>query len=556
MMSRLLLYVRTVFYLKPQQIVFWLWRKLSPPSSMRLSCGTITLRKDVRMLYEPMSARPSGSDAAFQFLNVAKSFEICSIDWKSSDMPKLWRYNLHYFDYLLDKGRELEQRKQIVNHWIANNPPGTEDAWEPYTVSLRIVNWIKFLLRENSIAPSEWLNSLYQQAGWLEKNIEYHLLANHYLKNGKALLFAGVVFNGKDAERWLQKGLRILIEEADEQFLADGGHYERSPMYHSICLEDYLDVLNLLKSNPGFVSQEVFSSFSQKANAALDFLDDICLPDGEIPLFNDSAFGIAPAPACIFQYARQLTGYERTMPPTNLIGIEKSHSGYFVVRQGTDMMVIDCGSVGPDYQPGHAHCDTLSYELVLDGQRVVVDSGVYDYESGVRRGYARSTKGHNTISVDGEEQSEIWSKFRIARRAEPIGKTIARVSGNRFQFEGAHDGYSRLPGCVIHKRVIEYDGCGRWTISDEMAGRGKHEAESYIHLHPECTTKKCQDGVEIILRNGNIIGRLVVVGNASMRFEVGKYFPEFGREYENQVIVLVCSGTLPFKFGYQILKEF
>jgi len=553
---RLLLYIRTISYLKPQQVVFWVWHKLSLSSTMRLGCSTIASRKDVRLLWAPMPARPSGSDVDFRFLNVAKPFELCAIDWKSEDMPKLWRYNLHYFDYLLDDGRELETRKQIVSHWIANNPPGTKDAWEPYTVSLRIVNWVKFLLRESITVQSEWLNSLYLQAGWLEKNIEYHLLANHYLKNGKALFFAGVFFNGQDAERWLQKGLRILIEEAEEQFLTDGGHYERSPMYHSICLEDYLDVLNLIKSNPGLVSQDVLSHLLRNTNAALDFLQDICLPDGEIPLFNDSAIGIAPAPVRLFEYARQLTGYEPTLPPKNLTSIQKSHSGYFVARHGQDMMIIDCGPVGPDYQPGHAHCDTLSYELALDGQRVIVDSGVYDYEFGARRRYARSTKGHNTVSVDGEEQSEIWGKFRIARRAKPIGKTVAQVAGNGFQFEGRHDGYSRLPGCVIHKRVIEYDGCGRWTVLDEMTGSGTHEAESYIHLHPSCFAKKCQDGVEIFRRDGRMIGRLKVMGNASMRFEVGRYFPEFGREYENEVIVLACSGMLPVEFGYQIIKEF
>ena len=68
------------------------------------------------------------------------------------------------------------------------NPAGTGDGWEPYTVSLRIVNWIKLFLREDfsgRVQPA-WLDSLHQQAAWLERNIEYHILANHYLKNGIA----------------------------------------------------------------------------------------------------------------------------------------------------------------------------------------------------------------------------------------------------------------------------------------------------------------------------------------------------------------------------------
>ncbi len=349
--------------------------------------------------------------------------------------------------------------------------------------------------------------------------------------------------------------MKILTQEAEEQFLPDGGHYERSPMYHSICLEDCLDVLNLMKANPNVVSQEVVSRLTEKANRALDFLHDVCLPDGEIPLFNDSAFGIAPAPSRLVDYARRVSGYERTSPSPNLIVIEKTESGYYGIRSGGDMMILDCGGVGPDYQPGHAHCDTLSYELALDGQRVIVDSGVYDYEAGSCRRYARSTKGHNTVSVDGQEQSEIWGVFRVARRAYPIGAVIAKLSGDRVRFEGAHDGFSRLPGRIIHRRVIDYDGRGVWTVLDKLTGMGNHHAESYIHLHPDFSARNGRDCIEILTKDGKTIGRLEVIGNASISFESRQYFPEFGIEHKNEVIVLSCFGRLPLEFGYRIIKE-
>lgn len=552
--NRLLLYIRTASHLKPTQVAFQVLRKLFPARLRRSRNRTIALREGVRLLCEPIPAMFDGSDADFRFLNAAKTFNGENIDWKSAEMPKLWRYNLHYFDYLLAKNRSLESKRQLICHWIARNPPQTVDAWEPYTISLRIVNWAKLFLLEPTFVRPEWLKSLYQQALWLEQNIEYHILANHYLKNGKALFFAGLFFDGKDAEQWLHKGLMILSEEADEQFLADGGHYERSLMYHSICLEDYLDVLNLMTLTPGIVSREVVEHFIQKANRALDFLNDVCLPDGEIPLFNDSAFGIAPAPSLIFDYARRVIGYERIVPPANLMVIEKGESGYFAIRNGGDMMIIDCGSMGPDYQSGHAHCDTLSFELALDGRRVIVDSGVFDYEPSQERAYARSTRAHNTVMIDGQEQSEIWGVFRLARRAKPIDATISRLSGNGLRFEGKHDGYRRLPGQIMHKRVIEYNGSGTWTVLDEMTGTGKHEAESYIHLHPDYSIKKGKACIEILKKNGKSIGRLEVIGNASIRLEAGQYFPEFGSEYDNEVIVLSCSGALPLKFGYQISK--
>ena len=290
------------------------------------------------------------------------------------------------------------------------------------------------------------MRSLYLQAAWLERNIEHHLLANHYLKNAKALFFAGAYFAGVDADRWLKKGLKILGEESREQILPDGGHHERSPMYHCIVVEDYLDVLNLACSNRNLVDPDCIDMLQQRTTAALDFLHDILAPDGQIPLFNDSAFGIAKTPAQLFNYASRVMQYSPPEYPDGLSICAKPDSGYYVIRDRNDMCIIDCGLIGPDYQPGHAHCDTLSYELSLNGRRIVVDAGVYDYESGEDRVYARSTHAHNTVAVDMQEQSEIWGVFRVARRARPMQSRLEQLDDGRVRFEGAHDGYHRLAG--------------------------------------------------------------------------------------------------------------
>ncbi|HBH82063.1 MAG TPA: heparinase, partial [Nitrospira sp.] len=140
----------------------------------------------------------------------------------------------------------------------------------------------------------------------------------------------------------------------------------------------------------------VADEFVEKITTALDFLNGICLPDGDIPLFNDSARGIAPTPSQIFEYAERVIGYKLPQRSTSLTVSAFSESGYYVCRKAGDIIIIDCGSIGPDYNPAHAHCDTLSYELAIDGQRVVVDSGVFDYEPSRERAYARSTRAHNT----------------------------------------------------------------------------------------------------------------------------------------------------------------
>ncbi len=134
------------------------------------------------------------------------------------------------------------------------------------------------------------------------------------------------------------------------------------------------------------------------------------------------------------------------------------------MRHLNDMMVIDCGAIGPDYQPGHAHCDTLSYELAIDGRRVIVDSGVHDYEPTQHRAYARSTPAHNTVVIDGQEQSEMWGVFRVARRARPLPAYVRQETDGRL---------------FLRERMLAIEDCqiGSFTgdRSPPMAGRmGNH----------------------------------------------------------------------------------
>lgn len=555
-MNRLFLYLRTLRHLKPRQAAYFVVRRLLPERGSHFADEVVRMRGGVHLgaMLAPGVRVPDENE--FRFLNESRSFDLSRMDWSAPGMSRLWRYNLQYFDYLQDQERSRESLAKLISSWIEHHPPGSKDAWEPYTVSLRVVNWIKWFLRPefHGEVPELWLRSLYQQVCWLENNIEYHILANHYLKNGKALFFAGVFFDGERADRWLALGLRILREEAQEQILADGGHYERSPMYHAIVVEDYLDVLNLIQSSDNRVAEADVEFLKSRVVTALDFLHDIRMPDGEIPLFNDAAFGIAPSPERLFDYAGQVIGYAPSPFAAGLSVCAKEASGYYVIRHAGDMLVADCGSIGPDYQPGHAHCDTLSYELALDGRRVVVDSGVHDYESGPERRYARSTRAHNTVAVDGCEQSEIWGVFRVARRAYPLSASLGLSGEGSARFDGAHDGYRRLPGKVVHRRTIGYDSAEGWTVCDALQGGGNHAMESFIHLHPDFTAEVAGGSIKVLEAGGGTIATIDVEG-AAIRLEQGWYFPEFGVRFENALIVLSCEGRLPLQLKYRIRKK-
>lgn len=553
-MKRFLLYVNTLRPLRASQLSALIRKRWLPGTPLRLRVRDVRLRVGVSIGPIIFCAHHSEKAYAFRFLNREKSFPDGQIDWVSGDMPKLWRYNLHYFDYLSESSRSRDEKAALISNWIARNTPGTPDAWEPYTLSLRVVNWIKFFLRTDTVLHQEWLHSLYAQGLWLEHNLEDHLLANHYLKNGVALFFAGMYFDGADADRWLAKGRQILADELDEQFLPDGGHYERSPMYHAISLVDYLDVLNLMIGSQRILHFDEQPHFTTRVHEALTFLDDICLPDGDIPLFNDAALGIAPPSDDILTYGNQIMTYKRRSFSAGLTTSEKSQTGYYAIRDASDMMVIDCAPVGPDYQPGHAHADTLSFELAVNGRRIIVDSGVYDYEPGRRRTYARSTRAHNTLCIDQQDQSETWGVFRVARRAYPIYGRITGDGEGRATFEGAHNGYARLSGRLTHSRIIEYVSPGEWTVRDTVNGKGVHTIESLLHVHPDYRLVLVGRSAEIRDERGNAILVIAPTPNVALTIEPGWYFPEFGLEYPNSTLIMTYRGTVPVTIIYGMTK--
>lgn len=440
----------------------------------------------------------------FRFLNQERELR----GWNDKGIPKLWLYNLHYFD-----SPDLEQ----MQLWVRDNPAGMGNGWEPYPLSRRIVNWIKWE-RAGGVLNQECLDSLAIQVEFLSKSLEYHLLANHLFANAKALVFAGLFFSGREAERWLHKGLEILADQIDEQVLNDGGHFERSPMYHSLILEDLLDLVNIAQAYTQVSMAGEVNTWRQVASRMLGWLRNMCHPDGRISFFNDAAFEVAPEPETLRQYAGRLGIREHTA--------ELGESGYIRLENYNTVVLFDAAPIGPDYQPGHAHADTLSFEVSHRGRRVLVNSGTSTYEPGPERAKQRGTAAHNTVVVDGADQSEVWAAFRVARRARPFD-----VQTDHATFvEAAHDGYQRLEKSVIHRRRVEFAD-GGLLISDTLQGRGVHDVGIYFHIHPDAQ-------VDIQLDQSL----------APFLFEQSTWHPGFNISVPNNRALAHYHGTLPVTF--------
>ncbi len=536
-------YLHTLRHLKPVQVYGRLRRHL--PRRTPRAEGTWLPRPALGPWREPIHRAASllGPDR-FVFLNQERHLRGAA-DWNDQATPRLWLYHLHSFDDLnaVHAPRRKSWHAALIERWIAENPPGAGAGWEPYPLSRRIVNWIQWALAGNRL-PSRAVESLAAQAAHLERNVEYHLLGNHLLVNAKALLFAGVFFTGAAAGRWLSLGTSILARELDEQILADGAHFERSPMYHGLVLEDLLDLINVTAAHPGLIDASLARDWRRKAQAMLDWLALMSHPDRRIAFFNDAAFGVAGEPEQLGHYARRLEIPWQWPGSGALAGL--AASGYFRLSRGETTILIDAGEIGPDYQPGHAHADTLSLELSHRGRRLLVNSGTSTYEPGVERGRQRGTPAHNTVAVDGQDQSEVWASFRVARRARPQAVTTEESAAG-VMLEAAHDGYTRLPDPVTHRRRVELTADGV-KITDMLEAAGSHRVEIYFHWHPDLRLLSEGRAIAVDAREGGELARIELDPALEPSLESTTYHPEFGLSLPNTTLRGSWLGRCPVSF--------
>ena len=464
-LCKVLLVYHTIRHLKYKQIFFRVWyflrNRISPPIYKPLK-----LKDNAGSVSSPLVLSPKKSclylgDNCFKFLNIKHCFDD-EIDWNFEKYGKLWTYNLNYFEFVNQYNLNERKCRALVKNFT-KSLKSDYIGLEAYPISLRGINLIKFFI-ENKISDILLLESLYGQYNLLRKKIEFHLLGNHLLENGLSLLAGGVYFND---EKLVEKAKIILKNEFDEQILKDGAHFERSPMYHKLILERILDVVNIINSCSYYSGiNEIFELLCHKAGLMLGWLEKITFVVGAVPNFNDSTEGIALNTRELVFYASEL----KIKPIT----VDLSESGLRRFIKSKYDCIIDAGDIGPDYQPGHAHSDTFSFVLYINNIPVIVDTGVSTYEKSKRRLEERRTSAHNTFKLKDIEQTEVWSSFRVGRRAYC---TIHDETDNSLY--ASHSGY-KFKG-LDAKRYFLFKK-NELVIKDNL---NNVDAEGYLHFHPD-----------------------------------------------------------------------
>lgn len=510
MIKNLGLIYRTVKHLKFIQIFYQIFYQIKPKKPLsfyskgKKNIEFTSLKFKLDLPYHDILK----DDLIFTFLNKEKKFDK-AVDWNFQDYGKLWNYNLQYFNCLNQKNlTDVTKNDLLIS--ITNSLNQGDAILEPYPVSLRVMNTIRYYSISEK-RNDKVIEGLYGQLNYLSQHLEFHLLGNHLLENGFALLMGGVVFGQSN---WITKAENLLYKQLSEQILDDGAHFELSPMYHQIILFRLLELIEWYGEYDD--NKSSFLSFlMKKAEFMLSWLKQITFSNGDIPHFNDSAFGIAFTSFWLFNFAQKLNLNHR---PLKLLT-----SGYRKYSGDGYECILDVASLGSNYQPGHAHADCLSFVLYKKGKPFIVDVGTSTYEIGNRRDYERSTSAHNTVVVNGEDQSEVWGGFRVGRRAK-----VKIIKETDHQLEAEHNGYFKKFG-INHDRKFFFSS-NKISILDNI----KHaKGKLMLHFAPnvKCSLsndKLFVDKQEVIsFNNSNQI--------TLMEYNFSKGFNEYERAYKLEV---------------------
>ncbi|WP_299677790.1 alginate lyase family protein [uncultured Dokdonia sp.] len=438
---------------------------------------------------------------SFAFLN--KKLSITNgIQWNYADYGKLWTYNLNYFDFLSQEDISKDTGLHLIRNYITNEN-SLKDGLEPYPISLRVINWIKFI-GQHEIENLDINTSLDWYTRVLLKHLEYHILGNHLLENGFALYFASYHFKN---EKWLKIATTILTKELQEQTLKDGAHFEQSPMYHKIILSRVLDCIYLGTQND-WEKDTLKDTLRTTASKMLSWLSEITFNNGEIPYVNDSAKGITFSSEELFKFARLLKIDWST--------VTLNDSGYRMIRKPSYELFLDIGTIAATYQPGHLHADALQFLLNYKNSPVFVDTGVSTYDKTPLRTKERSTSSHNTVETTDGNQYQVWGGFRVAKRSKV---TIKEENDSHIIAQLKHFKSS------IHHRTYTWDDT-HISIKDVVTSKDNKGTASF-HLHPDVIVSKISESS-------------VRINDSTINFEgdaIALRIEEYGFAYEYNDII-------------------
>lgn len=531
----------TVKYLKPVQVAYQVLNKFKKKDRAYFK----KLPVDYREVHIAIPELDSDSVLINRFKpELIKHGKVCLlnqiVDLKydnkyTSTLKPLIVNNLFYFEYGIALAAQYNKSKDGA-YWFLFKTCYEQylnthaELKSVYSMALHIPNALIALELFGDIVEEDFREKvyceLYSQYRYIVSHQEKHLLANHYFEDLKSLIIAAYLF--KD-DKGLKGYLKAFKKQCDEQILKDGVHYELSLMYHKLILEDVMRIAILAKQ-PDFPDCNWLMTLMQKMVDAIYSLEKGI---GRTPLFNDAGDNVAKTCEQLCLAADKQFGIKPVIKDSF------SDSGYYKLYDEDRALIFDAGPIGVDYQPAHGHCDCLSFELSVDGKPLFVNSGTYEYQGDLRK-YFRKTCAHNTMEINGHEQSQCWGGFRV-------GKRISRVFG-KLRDGIVEGGYRNYRG-EEHRRTITLKG-GVLEVTDSINAQDGIQVKSYLHI----ASGYAVAGDKIKDKAGNIIGK-VTHRNCDQKMvcdgELCYYAPEFSDMKIGTCLVFTWKADND-KHGYKI----
>jgi len=441
-----------------------------------------------------------------------------------------WCAWLSGFDWLADlatfgeAGRQ--PARQLLDRWIAENPPARGDAWRSDIAGRRLANWLLWQNLFFAPVPADF------RARYLRS---VHLHVNHLAAaatsapSGSATIVAlkGLIFGALALEdtALLTRAWRRLEAALSQQILPDGMHAERSPRSQLLVLRDLAEISMAY----GAVGREIPPSLLAAMETMAPALRMFRHGDGALALFNDSVESDAEA----IERVLASTGAGRARLD------QAPNGGFQRLQQGGLTVIMDTGRPAPPGFDTHAHAGTLSFEISSGRERLIVNCGAHPWSADWRDAL-RHTAAHSTLAIDDMSSSEL--------RDEGLGRRVTNVICRREEAEGqvwldaSHDGYLANLGIVHHRRLYLAEDGEDLRGEDRIEGSGGTRFALRFHVHPAVDATLAQGGTAALLRLPSGQGWRLRIDNATLALEESVYLGRAGQAQRTQQIV--ASGDL------------
>lgn len=522
-------------------------------------------------------------------------FKIKYLDFNEVGDSKLtWELNRHQHFVTLAKAYRLTGDEKFVReilaqwtHWHKQNPYPMGVNWaSSLEVGLRSLSWIwtYFLLHGcplfTTAVREQWWRALSLNGRHLETYLSTYFSPNtHLIGEALALFFIGTLVPGlQSATRWRQHGWAILEAEAVTQVRKDGFYFEQTTYYHVYALDMFLHARILAALNEIPISSEFDQILQRMLNALL-----LLGRAGVAPTMGDDDGGrlfdprrnqaehlldplAAGAVLCQRGDFKSLAGAPReetlwllgvkglaefdSLPTAKPFGVSTGlvDSGFLLMaeEESGQQLVIDAGPLGAG-SGGHGHADALSISLVRNGRNLLIDPGTFEYVGDRdERARLRSTGAHNTMQVDGRDQADQSGPF--SWQSLPRVKVEQWFTGKQFDlFQGSHDGYSRLPSPIIHRRWVFHRKGEFWLVRDLASGQGPHQLDIAWHIGPTLFPAESQ---YLFTGERESLALLTIEGHGwSPSVRRDSWSPAYGRRESMSVVNFGAQVELPADFA-------